>query len=98
MNIKKLNSEKLRQLKKDIEIELRERRDKEVGHSLAQRRFFNIIMGKYWKDYKKDYEVQLKQISGLTEEEFGRYRGAGQTVIDAAKSELAKRNLSFKSN
>jgi hypothetical protein len=100
-NLKKLSVEQLRAIKELVieEISDRELLKEDKG---VYCRLFMIVAGKYnWRgNYStmNDYEEKLKGISKLTEKEFCQYRGVGRSVLKAAKIELQKRGLSFKTN
>lgn len=97
-NLKKISVEDLRKIKELVLNEISNRQLSEEGKGTFCRLYSILkrIYGRYLYEY--NYENWLSKISEMTEEEFCKYSGVGKSVLQAAKIELTKRNLSFKEN
>ena len=75
-------------------------RDLKKDNPIANNRLYTVLQNVYGRgrwDISFDYESALAQLTYITEKDFKCNRLVGEAVLAAAKMELSKRNLSFKS-
>ena len=94
-SVSDMSTERLRQMKKEIEGEL-SRRSLTNENSKAYNQLINVLRRTFDTTESHSVDELFALLTEYTEQEFSRFKAIGKITIALAKKELTKRNLSFK--